>query len=273
MTAVLEQRAVLPSGHYRFSGVIRSEWTKLWSVRSTLFTLLVTAIVTIVFDVININETNTYWASMSADAQAAFDPTGTSLTGVIYSQLVIGVLGVLVITSEYATGTIRVTFAASPGRRRVIAAKALVLVVVATVFGEILAFAAFIVGQALIVTPVPHSTLADHEVLRAVFGSGLILTLLGLLAMGLGTIIRNTAGALTVYVGLLLLLPPIVASLPPATQDVVSKFVPATIAHVMTSPLAASATQFTAWGGLGMLCLYAAVALAVGVVLIRRRDV
>ncbi len=275
MTAVVDrpaQLATVPGGHYRFRSVIRSEWTKMWSVHSTALTLLGVAVVTIALSMVG--AANTHWSTMSASARAAFDPTSQSLQGVIYSQLVIGVLGVLLITSEHATGTIRISLAAAPSRGKVIAAKALVFAAVAGVVGEILSFAAFFAGQALLRSPAPHATLGQPEVLRAVAGSGILLMVLGLLALGLGTIIRHTAGAITVYVIVLLVAPLVVAALPPAAGNAIDRYLPAHMADTMASTLGFSDhPQFSPAFGLLILAGYAAIALGAGAVLLRRRDV
>jgi ABC-type transport system involved in multi-copper enzyme maturation permease subunit len=274
MTAVLQRPAALPAGHYRFVDIVRSEWTKMWSVRSTVWTLLATAIVTIALSVVGAAQASSHWTSMSAASQAVFDPTSVSLQGVIYSQLVIGVLGILLITSEYATGTSMVTFAAVPARGKVLAAKTLVLVVVAGILGESLSFAAFFAGQMLLKAPAPHATLGQPGVLRAVVGGGAIFMILGLFALGLGMIIRHTAGAITAYVIALLVINTIVGALPPATQDTLGKVLPAQIAITMTTVTAPlDHPEFAPWTGLALLAIYAAVALAAGALLLRRRDV
>jgi ABC-type transport system involved in multi-copper enzyme maturation permease subunit len=275
VTAVVDRPgrlATVPGGHYRFRSVIRSEWTKMWSVRSTSLTLLGVAVLTIALSIVGSAATD--WSTMSASARAAFDPTSQSLQGVIYSQLVIGVLGALLITSEHATGTIRISLAAAPSRGKVIAAKALVFAAVAGVVGEILSFAAFFAGQALLRSPAPHATLGQPEVLRAVAGSGILLMVLGLLAFGLGTIIRHTAGAITAYVIVLLVAPLAVGALPQAAGNAIDKYLPAHMAGTMASTLGLSDhPQFSPAIGLLILAGYTALALGVGAALLRHRDV
>lgn len=277
MTAAVRERpavAALPAGHYRFVDIVRSEWTKMWSVRSTMWTLLATAVVTIALSVVGTAQASSQWASMTATSRAIFDPASQSLQGVIYSQLVIGVLGILLITSEYATGTSTVTFAAVPARGKVLAAKTLVFAMVAGAIGEVLSFLAFFAGQAMLAAPAPHATLGQPNVLRAVVGGGLIFMVLGLFALGLGTIVRHTAGAITAYVVALLVLPIVVGALPTATQDAIGKYLPAHVADTMTTVTAPlDHPQFAPWAGLGVLAIYAAVALGAGAVLLRRRDV
>lgn len=274
MTSVLDQQATIPTGRYRFTGLVRSEWTKLWSVRSTTWTLLATAVVTLALSVLGTSQASSSWSTAAAATRRIFDPTSQSLQGVIYSQLVIGVLGVLVVSSEYATGTIRVTLAAAPSRTKVLAAKVVVFVVVAAVVGEALSFAGFFLGQGLLHAPAPHASIGQPEVLRAVAGSGLILAVLGVFALGLATIIRHTAGAITAYVIALLVLPLAIGALPMPTQNAVDEFLPAHIGFTMTSTQTVTDhPAFPPWGGLALLACYAAAALAVGLLSLRRRDV
>jgi len=111
------------------------------------------------------------WHTMSLGDKLSFDPTSVSLTGLLFSQLIIGVLGVLVMSAEYGTGTIRSTLAAVPNRPLVLATKAAVLAIVTLVVSELLSFSAFLLGQALLRSPVPHATLSQPGVLRAVVGA------------------------------------------------------------------------------------------------------
>ncbi len=249
MTSAMDERPTVPPGRYRFTSITRSEWTKLWSVRSTTWTLLATAVVTLALSVLGTYQASSSWSSASAATRVAFDPTSQSLQGVIYSQLVIGVLGVLIVSSEFATGTIRVTLAAAPSRTRVLAAKVAVFAVVSAVVGEALSFLGFFLGQALLRAPAPHASIGQPGVLRAVAGSGLILTVLGVFALGLASIIRHTAGAITAYVIALLVLPLAIGALPMATQNAVDKFLPAHIGFTMTSTLQViDHPAFPPWG-------------------------
>jgi hypothetical protein len=210
---------------------------------------------------------------MSLADRLTFDPTKITLQGLLFSQLVIGVLGVLVVSAEYGTGTIRATLAATPNRPRVLATKAAVFAAVATVVGQVLAFAAFFVGQALLTSPATHASLSQPGVLRAVIGSGLMVPVLGLLALGIGTIVRHTAGAITTYVAALLVLPLIVEALPSSVADPIMKFLPFRISDVMaTVGPVNTAKAFDPWVGFALLGGYALVALVVGGILMVRRD-
>jgi ABC-2 type transport system permease protein len=262
------------TGHIRIPSVIRSEWIKLRTVRSTWWTLGVMALLTVGIAAIAGATIPSRWTSMSLGERLTFDPTSVSLRGLLFSELVVGVLGVLVMSAEYGTGTIRATLAAVPNRPLVLAAKAGVFAVVALVVGEILSFAAFLLGQSLLVSPATHATLGQPGVLRAVVGGGLVIGVLGLFALGLATIIRHTAGAITAFVGSLLVLPIVTEALPSSINRPIGKFLPFNISDAMTSvrPSIGPATSFSPWAGFALLCLYAAAALGFGAWLMTRRD-
>ncbi len=262
--------------HYHPTGVMKSEWTKIRSVRSTTWTILVTIVLTIGIGIIATATEATRWAHASPGDKLSFDPTSVSLTGLLLGQLAIGILGVLAISAEYGTGSIRSSLAAIPNRKMFLAAKAGVFAAVALVVGEIASFGAFFIGQMLIGGGAPHATLAQGGVLRAVFGGGLYLAVLGLLALGLGTIIRHTAGAIAAFVGVLLILPLLTPALPQSFQNAIGKFEPVNIGNAMTqvnpSSIHGTVTPFSPWVGMAVLAGYAAIALGIGGYRMLRRD-
>lgn len=259
------------TGRLSPAGVLRSEWTKLRSVRSTVWSLLALAVITVGMGALICAATVSRWSSSGPLERLHFDPTGRSLRGIFLAQLAIGVLGILAVTSEYGTGMIRATLAAVPNRPLVLDAKAAVFGAVALVVSEVVTFAAFLVGQSLLTSPVPHATLGQPGVLRAVAGGGLYLAVLGLLALGLGSIIRHTAGAISTFVAILLILPLLLQAFPASVQTALSKFLPLTIAGSMIS-VQQTADTFSPWAGFGLLCAYTAAILAVAGVLFVRRD-
>lgn len=265
----------VPTGHYTFAAALRSEWTKLRSVRSTTWSLVATAVLTIAIGVLATGTEAGRWTHTDLGDRLAFDPTSLSLAGFLFGQLAIGVLGVLVVSAEYSTGTIRATFAAMPNRILVLMAKVAVFSAVAFVIGEILAFASFFIGQAILSGSTPTATLGQPGVLRAVVGGGLFLTVLGLFAVGLGTIIRHSAGAITAFVAIFFVVPLIVEALPSSIKDAVGKYLPDNIGSTMTTVKQGFRTDvptFSPWVSFGLLCAYAAAALLVGGVLLARRD-
>jgi ABC-2 type transport system permease protein len=257
------------AGRVTFAGALRSEFTKIRSVRSTYWTLLAMFVVTVGFGAL---------ASTGAahgPHGPFFDPTRQSLAGLYIGQLIIGVLGVLVISSEYSTGMIRTTLTTNPHRGVMIAAKGVVFTVVALVTSLVTSFAAFFVGQALMSSDHISTTIGSPNVLRAVIGGALFLTACGVLAFGLGLLIRHTAGGIGAVTGLLFVVTILVNFLPQSWQDHVDKWVPALAGGQlwMTGPRPPGATSmFGPWTSFAILCGYAAVAVAAGVILFRKRD-
>jgi ABC-2 type transport system permease protein len=263
------QRLLPPeTGRAGFGDALRSEFTKIKSTRSTYWTLLALVVVCVGIGAL---------ASAGAAAhpneidRAAFDATQQSLAGLYVGQLVIAVLGALTITSEYSTGMIRTTLSVQPRRGVVFAAKAVVFAVISLVTGLITSFLSFFVGQALMSGHHLSVTLGDPNVLRAVIGGGLFLATCGMLAYGLGAILRHTAGAITAAIGLLFVLSILINFLPSSWQGHVDKWVPA-LAGSQVWATRAAPDQFPAWGGFAVLAGYAAVAIVAGLVCFRTRD-
>jgi ABC-type transport system involved in multi-copper enzyme maturation permease subunit len=262
-----------------FAGVLSSEWTKLRTVRSTYWTLLaavagmigLSALVCAIF----VNK----YPTMSAGDRAQFDPTSVSLVGVNLAALAIGVLGVLVIASEYSTGAIRTTLAAVPQRGTVLAAKAVVFGVVVLVVGLVSSLGAYFLGQAILSSGGLESHLGDPGVLRVVLGAALYLTVLGLLALGIGTLIRHSAGAISALFGVILVLPGLVLLLPSSWNHAIAKFLPSNAGAAIAQSDAVRAgtapghgPELAPWVGLGLFALYAVAVLAVATVVLDRRD-
>jgi ABC-2 type transport system permease protein len=252
-------------------GLLRSEWTKLRTVRSTIWTLGATVLIGVAVSAIAMGVTRAHWTTESAAARAAFDPVEVSLVGVyLGGSLVLGILGILAVSGEYATGTIRATLAAEPRRPMVLAAKVLVFTVVSLVIAEVTAFASFLLGQAILTSPARHATLSSPGALRAVAGVGLFLCVCGLLALGIAAVVRHTAGAIGGYVFVTLVLPIIVAGLPKSIGDGIERFLPESVGSVMiNNPVPRS---FGPWTEFAILCGYTVLALALGTILLVRRD-
>ena len=268
--ATLGPRA-LPPGRYSLPGLLKSEWTKLRTVRSTVWTLGVTTLLGIGVSIVAAAYTRGHWPSMSPAARAGFDPVSASLRGWYAGQFIIGILGVLVMSAEYATGTIRATLTAAPRRLLMLVAKVVVFGTVAFVVAEVVSFGAFFTGQAMLSAPASHATLATPGALRAVAGSGLFAAVLGLFALGLATIIRYTAGAISVFAGILLVLPVVVSALPGSLPDHIQAYLPERIGTNLVAPQAV-AGSFSPWVGLAIFCGYTAALLVIGGVLLLRRD-
>lgn len=251
-----------------FANILRSEFCKLRSVRSTYWTLFAA----VVFNVgLAALEAIILPGHLSAHDKATLDAVRVSLGGIHLSQIAFGVLGVLVITSEYGTGMIRTTLSAVPQRRLMLGAKAIVFAVTALIVGVVASFAAYFVFQAFLSGDGLRSSIGDPGVLRAVIGGGLYLTVIGLFGLGVGAIIRVSVGAISALFGVVFV-PQILAQLlPQSWQSTIGPYVPMEAGSQIFS-LHRESGNLGAWSGFGVFCLYAAVALGVGFFLINRRD-
>jgi hypothetical protein len=185
-------------------------------------------------------------------------------------QLALGTLGVLVLSTEFTSGSIRATFAAVPRRGLVLAAKAGVLAAVTLAAGEVMAFVSFAAGQAAVPHALVHATLGQPGVLRAVLMTGAYPALIALIGLGLAALIRHTAGAIAALVGVVFVLP--IVLLPFGQHNAAMKFLPEIIGGNSLAAVKPVAASLSPGAGLGMLCLYAAVTLAAGGYALARRD-
>jgi ABC-2 type transport system permease protein len=248
--------------------VIRSEWTKLRSLPSTLWCLLATLVLVVA---VGLAYATLRVARPPADP-STFDATSVSLSGVQLAQLAIGVLGVLFITGEYATGSIRVSLAAVPGRLPMLWGKAITFGITTLVLAVPAVLVAFFAGQSILSAEHLDTAVGQSGVIRAVLGSALFLAAVGLLGLGLGALLRNTAGGISALFGLMFAPQLLLGLMPESVSDAYYRYLPtpagAAVSFVHRDPLA-----LAPWTGLGLFCLYAAVVLGLAAWLLRRRDV
>ena len=254
-----------------FADALRSEWTKLRSVRSTFWALTATVVLGIGLGAAISAATAHGYAKSSASSKLSWDPTAVSLDGMAIASLAIAVLGVLCISSEYSSGMIRTSLIAVPRRGRVLAAKSLVFAVVTFVVGEATSFAAFFAGQALISGHAPHAALGDPGVARAVVGTGLLLTALAVLSVAAGTLLRHPAAAIAAMIAVLFVLPAIAQALPDSWRNPVTEFWPTQAGGQLTGVYHAAHT-LQPWPGFGVMCLFTAIVYAIAWTLLERRD-
>jgi ABC-type transport system involved in multi-copper enzyme maturation permease subunit len=252
--------------------VLRSEWTKLWSLRSTRWALLAAFVTQAGLGLIVAAFQMANWNHLHADERLRYDSIDTGVGGYHLSQLAIGVLGVLVISGEYSTGQIRSTFMAVPRRLPVLWAKAAVFSAVTAALMLVGALISFFGVQAIVAQRHLQHGLGDPHALRAVVGTALFLTVLGALCLGLGGLVRNTAGGIATYVGLLFVLPGVVAILPASVNDAVSPYLPLNAGFAIATSTFENSHHLAPWTGLGLFVGYAAVVLAAAAVGLRRRD-
>ncbi|MEV4656618.1 ABC transporter permease subunit [Micromonospora sp. NPDC049301] len=257
----------VPSGRYGLAQAVRMEWIKLRSLRSTWWTLAVTVAGTVGIGVaVGLN---------SRDASA--DLTNNALAGVVPGLLLGGVLGVLTMTSEYSSGTIRATLAAVPRRPLILAAKAAVFGAVTLIVGEAASLIAFLAAAATLRHDIAAPTLGQPGVLRAVVLTGAAFCLIGLLGLGLGAIIRHSAAAIGVLVAGVYVVVQVIGFIAHSAAVYMPILILAnslsTTKPVTCGTDGASCPDFlSAWAGLGVLSLYAAIALGVGGWLLAKRD-
>jgi ABC-2 type transport system permease protein len=268
---------VRPSSRAGLAGTVRSEFTKVRSTRSTYWALALLVLVSLAWSVIFCAGTAAHWAHMSAQDRSALDPVASSVLGVaLLGQLVIVVLGVLAITTEYSSQAIRTSLAVMPRRGVLFGAKAIVLAAVGAVVAFPVSFAAFFLGQFLLRSTHAGATLAQPGAARAVLAAAVYLVLCGLFSYALGTLLRSTAGAVTVAYGLLFLLPELARALPADWYQDVLRWLPGggQFVAVITSKSsqAFNGHFFSAWVELAIFAGYTAGLLVAAVLTLRRRD-
>lgn len=253
-----------------YGDAVRSEWTKLRTVRATFWCLFIGAVLGIGLSALVSGITASRYHS-DPQVHLGWNPVTHSIRPLLIAQLVFAVFGVITVTSEYSTGMIRTSLAAVPRRIRMMSAKMLVFTVVAIIAGQMIAFAAFSLSQMLIHGQAPSASLHQHLVLRVVIGAGLYLALLGLLASAVGVLLRNVAAGIAVMVGLMLVLPGIVAALPNSWSQPIEKYWP-TQAGQQIYQVHRDSHTLTAWVGFGWMALFTAIVIAAAYILLQRRD-
>lgn len=258
-----------------FGRLLLSEWTKIRSVRSTIWTLIIFVVVTIGFTTLFTWLTASNWTGPQAaqrNATVAADPVSFILgAGLGLGQLAIAVLGALLITTEYSTGVIRASLLAVPKRTPMLAAKAVIFAVLILVLGEITSFGAFFIGSSILHSHVPVS-LSDPGVARAVTGSGLYLAVLGLFALAIGALIRHTAGGISTVIGVVFVLPILSGLLPGSWGAHINAYLPVQAGTMIGHAHQQASDLLSPWEGFGVFCLWTAVLLVAAAYLLDRRD-
>ncbi len=254
----------------RLRATASSEWIKFRSVRSGPFALVATALIVVVGAWLLGDANRGSYLAASPAGQAAFDPVYTVLQGIELAQLFVGALGVITVTGEYTSGLIRGTFVATPQRAQVLAMKALVFAAVAWACGTAMSFAAFFVGQSVL-SPAKHDRIGDPGVLTAVFGAGLYLTLIGLLGLFIGVLVRRPPAALAALFGLLAVLPIVFIEIPGKVSKNLGEYLP-DAGEQAYQLVHSGAYTLGPWPGLGVLAAYVTVAAVTAFALIQRRD-
>lgn len=250
--------------------VVRSEWTKIRSVASTVWTLSLSVVLTVALGTLLSWLANHQFAKMPARERLSFDPTNISFAGMALGQLAMIVFGVLVVSNEYSTGMIRTSLAAVPQRATFLFSKIGVAAGLALAVGMVTSFTAFFLGQAMLGSHRAH--LGDTGVLRAVIGGGLYMTLIAMFSMGVAAMLRSPMLSMGILMPFFFLISNILGNVD-ATKKI-GRFLPDQAGgHIMqVVPRAGDDVPYGPWGGLGIMGLWVVAALAGGYVLLKKRD-
>jgi ABC-2 type transport system permease protein len=254
-----------------FAAAVRSEWTKLRTVRSTVWALLFTVIVMVGFSVLFPALEVSRWDHRSASEIAGFDASLYSLAGINLAQLAIGVLGVLAVTSEYATGSIRLTFTATPQRNLLLGAKAATFSATIATVGFASCLPAFLIGQAIFGPQHSGLSIIDPSGLRVVVAAAAYLVLVGLIGIGVGALLRHTAGAVAILFAVLLVVPGLVTLLPSPWNHNVTKYLPSSAGTAMGAVVRVP-NLLGPLAGFLVLSVYTAATLVAAGIVVSRRD-
>jgi ABC-type transport system involved in multi-copper enzyme maturation permease subunit len=257
-----------------FGRLLRAEWTKIRSVRSTAWSLVLLVVAGIGLNTLVVGLAIANWNSTSASTKASYaaDPTGFLAAAVALAQIPLCVLGALVITSEYSTGMIRSSVLAVPRRVPMLAAKAVVFGALAFVVGQLVGFGSYLIAQAIIGHHLPES-LGDLSTLRAVFGVGLYLAVLGLFAFAIGALVRHTGAAITIAVGFVVVVSQLAALLPGSVGHHIQDYLPSNAGLMITRAHQEASNLLSPWQGFGVLCIWTVALLGVATYALKRRDV
>jgi ABC-2 type transport system permease protein len=286
VTTATVQQPGIHSGHegVTLRRVITSEWIKFRSLRSTWISFAAALFAVIGLGILFSALRASHFGSsevvhrgpgpgghVTVIKGGLMDPTLISLRGLFLAQLAVGVLGVMMITGEYATGMIRASLTSVPRRAPVLLAKAIVFGAATFLIATAASLVAFLGGQAAMHSHHLGVSLSSPGAARAVLGGGLFLMIVGLLGLGCGFAIRNTGGAIATLFGLILVLPLLAGALPQSWQNHVNRYLPLN-AGMQLITTAHQSGNLGPWIGGAVFAAYAVAALALGLVVLMRRD-
>jgi len=259
-------------GHVTQPRVVASEWTKFITLRSTLWSLGVGMFLTLAFPILFATVTGARWGQMSPHERADRNPLDIALAGVNVAQLAIAVLGVLVITGEYSTGMIRSTMLAVPKRLPVLWAKLGLYAVVSFVLTLPAILVGFFASQAILDRHhILQISFTAPGVPRTLIGGALYVVGVGIFAMAIGAIVRNTAAGISLFVAIFFVVPPLMNVFPLSWNNAVSRWLPSEAGRQLLA-LQRDPSRFAQWPSGAIFLGYCIVAIAIAGVLLRRRD-
>jgi ABC-2 type transport system permease protein len=253
--------------------VLRSEWIKLWSLRSTRWSLGL-GILGMLLGVVVSAFVMARWPHFTASQRRQFSPVDTALIGWHLSQLAIGVLGVLVICGEYTTGMIRSTFMAVPTRLPVLWSKIAVFAAVTFVLVLPMTFIGFFGAGAVLSEHHVAPTLSTPGAVRCILAIPIYLAVLAVFTVSLGALLRNTAGGIAAFAGIIFVIPGIVGVLSTSLRNAINPYLPSNAASAFFTARPDPADHLLSpWAGFGVFCAYTAALLLAAAVQLVRRDV
>ncbi|MFE9403652.1 ABC transporter permease [Streptomyces sp. NPDC006530] len=252
--------------------VLKSEWTKIRTVSSTTWTLASALIVTVAMGAALCALTKSQFDDLSPAEKLTYDPTLNSFYGMVLGQLAMVVFGVLVVGTEYSSGMIRSSLAAVPRRATFLLSKLTVATLLALVVGMATSFLTFFLGQALLGSH--RTTIGAPNVLRAVIGAGLYMTLIALFSMGVAAMLRSSMLSLGILMPFFFLISRILSAVPGAKN--VARYFPdqagSQIMQVVPDAMNTDPAPYGPWGGLGIMALWVVAAVAGGLLVLKKRD-
>ena len=252
--------------------VLRSEFTKFRSLRSTAYTLLTAVVLMVGLGAVFSAVTASQYHTFNAAARASFNPITTSLSGVMFAVVAFGVLGVLVASGEYSTGMIRSSLTAVPRRLPVLWGKLAVFAGVIFPVSLIASFISFFLGQMLLNSHHIGVSVSAPGALRSVVGAALYITVAGLIGVSLGALFRNTAAGIATFAGVFFVIPPLAGLLPSSISGHLTPYLPSNAGAALWGGAQNAQNALAPWTGFALLCGYAVVLIAVAAWRLRRSD-
>jgi ABC-2 type transport system permease protein len=264
--------ATVPALKVTQGRVLRSEFTKFRSLRSTLYTLLVAVVLMIGIGALFSAVTASQYHTFSPSDRAAFSPITTSLNGVIFAVVAFGVLGVLLMSGEYSTGMIRSSLTAVPRRLPVLWGKLAIFAGTIFSISLIASFISFYLGQALLSSHHLNVAISAPGALRSVIGAALYVTVAGLIGVALGALFRNTAAGISTFAAVFFVIPPLTSLLPASISNHLAPYLPSNAGEVLWGGTHGVQNALSPWTGFALLCGYAVVLIAAAAWRLRRAD-
>ena len=252
--------------------VVVSEFTKFRTVRSTVWTLLVSVVLIIGISALFSAVTASQYHTFDAADRATFNPVSISLSGMMFAVVAIGVLGVLMISGEYSNGMIRSSLTAVPRRLPVLWGKLAVFAGVIFSISLVASLISFFLGQALLSSHHLGVSIAAPGALRSIIGAALYGTVAGMIGVALGALFRNTAAGIATFAGVFFVIPPLTGLLPASISDHLSQYLPSYAGDALWGGARSVTNALSPWTGFAVLCGYAVVVIAAAAVRLRRVD-